>query len=191
MGHFELFARSLATDLQARAPARRVPVRQLAERRVGPQIEQTALWAESRRISIRGELDGAGAGALQRIFVETIGAGFPCVVLDLCRCEFLDAAALGVIARAHDRLAAHGQELIVEGANGQVERLIGLASAISLEVRLNRVGIGPPSGRPGVSAAIGNAPRSEPRRGFRPPRTDPYPGAEPPLRGLETWPSAP
>jgi anti-anti-sigma factor len=94
---------------------------------VALKIEQTVIWAEARQISIRGELDLAGADALRRVLADTVGAGLPCIVLDLSHCEFPDAAALGVIVGMERELAANGQELMVDGATAQVERLIHLA----------------------------------------------------------------
>lgn len=95
------------------------------------QIEQTVIWAESRQISVRGDVDGAGVGALRRLLVDTVGSGLPCIVLDLSTCEFLDAGAAGVIVGLELQLAANGQELVVDGATGRVERLIELARTIS------------------------------------------------------------
>jgi anti-anti-sigma factor len=86
-------------------------------------------------MSIRGELDLAGADALRCVLADTVGPGLPCIVLDLSRCEFLDAAALGVVVVGMElELAANGQELMVDGATGQVERLIELGRAIAPQV---------------------------------------------------------
>lgn len=101
------------------------------------RIEQTVIWAESRRISVRGELDHAGADALRRLLADTVGSGLPCIVLDLSTCEFLDAGAPGVIVGLERQLAANGQELVIDGATGQVGRLIKLARAISPQVYLS------------------------------------------------------
>ena len=155
IGHFELFALSLAPELAARVPTRWVVADRAAGARAAAQIERTVLWAESRQISVRGELDLASAGALQSVFEETVASGLPCVVLDLSACEFLDAAVLGMIVRAGEQLAANGQELMVQGAAGQVERLIELATAISPEVRLNGPRIAPPTSGPAARPASG------------------------------------
>jgi MFS superfamily sulfate permease-like transporter len=53
--------------------------------------------------------------------------------LELSSCQFLHAGALEVITKMQSELAANGQELVVDGATGQVERLIELARAISPE----------------------------------------------------------
>jgi len=85
------------------------------------QIEQTVVWAEARQISVSGEMDLAGASALQHLLVETLGSGLPCIVLELSSCRFLAARALDLITRMQSELAANGQELVVQGATGQVE----------------------------------------------------------------------
>jgi anti-anti-sigma factor len=95
------------------------------------------IWAESRQISVKGEVDKAGAAALKRLLADTVGSGLPCIVLDLSACEFLDAGAVGVIVGLELQLAANGQELVIDGASGRVERLIELARAISPQVRLD------------------------------------------------------
>jgi anti-anti-sigma factor len=126
LGRFELFAISAEGKV-----GRSVPRRHPARRPAAVQIKQTVIWAESRQITVSGELDLAGVAVLRRAFAETVGAGLPCVVLELSGCEYLDAAALGVIVGLERRLAANGQELMVDGATGQVARMIGLALAFS------------------------------------------------------------
>jgi anti-anti-sigma factor len=132
MGRFELFALSDDGKREGEGKAAR-PEAEM--RPAGPsaalKIEQTVIWAEARQITVRGELDLAGADALRRVLVDTVGAGLPCIVLDLSRCEFRDAAALGVIVGMERELAANGQELMVDGATAQVERLIDLGRAIA------------------------------------------------------------
>ena len=90
--------------------------------------------AASRRISVR-----ASSTARRRCRStpdrQYGRIGTPRVVLDLATCEFLDAGALGVIVGLELQLAARGQELVVDGATGQVKRLIDLARAISRQVR--------------------------------------------------------
>lgn len=132
MGRFELFA--LSDDGKRKGEgkaARLVAEMRPAGRSAALKIDQTVIWAEARQISIRGELDLSGADALRCVLADTVGSGLPCVVLDLSRCEFLDAAALGVIVGMQRELAANGQELMVDGATGQVEMLIHLGGAIA------------------------------------------------------------
>ncbi len=94
------------------------------------------IWAECRQITVKGELDHARIGALRRLLADAVGSGPPCVVLDLSTCSYLDAGALRVIVGLERQFAANGQELVVDGATGRVERLIALATAISPQVHL-------------------------------------------------------
>ena len=73
------------------------------------------IWAAARQITVSGELDLAGAGALQHLLADLLGSGLPCIVLDLSTCRFRDADAHGVIAEMQSQLAANGQELVVDG----------------------------------------------------------------------------
>jgi anti-anti-sigma factor len=131
MGRFELIVLTGYGKRDRREPARLVPGIGPSRSPATVQIEQTVIWAESRQISITGELDLTGADALQHLLADTVGSGLPCIVLDLSTCRFLDAGVLGVITEMHLQLAANGQELVVHGATGQVERLIQLAKTIS------------------------------------------------------------
>ena len=135
MGHFELIALSDLGKLRRQESVRSEP--ESLRWRSPLRIEQTVIWAESRQISVRGKVDRAGATALRRLLVDTVGSGLPCVVLDLSACEFLDAGAVGVIVGLEFQLAAHGQELAIEGATGRIEHLIELARAFSPPVRLD------------------------------------------------------
>ncbi len=122
MGRFELVALpdEGKPDDQGK-PARLAPGDRPARAPAALQIEQTVIWAEARQISVRGELDLTGADALQHLLADAVGSGLPCIVLDLSTCRFLDAGALDVITKIQSQLAAYGQELVVQGATGQVE----------------------------------------------------------------------
>lgn len=138
MGRFELVALPEEGKLAGQEkPDRSAPGNRPSRSPAALQIEQTVIWAESRQISVSGELDLAGADALQHLLADTAGSGLPCIVLDLSTCQFLDAVALGVIIRMQLQLAASGQELVVLGATGQVERLIGLARAVAPQICVN------------------------------------------------------
>ncbi|HEV7615475.1 MAG TPA: STAS domain-containing protein [Solirubrobacterales bacterium] len=138
MGRFELV--SLPDEGKPEdqeTPARLAPQNHPARAPAALHIEQTVIWAEARQISVSGELDLAGTGPLQHLLADMLGSGLPCIVLDLSTCQLLDAGALGVITKMQSQLAANGQELVVHGACGQVERLIELARAISPQVCVN------------------------------------------------------
>jgi len=115
MGRFELVA--LPDEGKPEDPEKPAPENRRAQAPAALRIEQTVIWAEARQISVSGELDLAGAGALQRLLADTLGSGLPCIVLDLSTCQFLDADALGVVTKMQSQLAASGQELVVHGAS--------------------------------------------------------------------------
>lgn len=118
MGRFELVALPDEGKHQDREkPARPAPGNR-GSHPTALRIEQTVIWAESRQITVSGELDLAGADDLQHLLADTVGSGLPCIVLDLSSCRFLDPAALAVITELQFQLAANGQELVVHGAGG-------------------------------------------------------------------------
>ena len=136
LGRFELVAFSVDRKLGTRGRPESSPEGRPSRSRVPPRLEQTVIWAESIQITVKGDLDRAGIGALRRLLADAVGSGPPCVVLDLATCGYLDAGALRVIVGLERRLAANGQELVLDGATGQVERLIASAGAISARARL-------------------------------------------------------
>lgn len=114
MGRFELVA--LPEEEKSEGQVKPAPEDRPARAPAALQIEQTVIWAEARQISVSGEMDLAGAGALQHLLADTLGSGLPCIVLELSSCQFLDAGALDVIAKMQSEFAANGQELVVDGA---------------------------------------------------------------------------
>jgi anti-anti-sigma regulatory factor len=119
-GRFEMVAIHLAGDGPQLSQATR------DRRRPGHVgVQQYVRWAECREIAVRGEFDSAACTWVGRVLAATVGAGFPCVTLDLRECEFLDASALALIAGIGDRLERHGQEFVVTPpAAGQPARLL-------------------------------------------------------------------
>jgi anti-anti-sigma regulatory factor len=119
-GRFEMVAIQVAGDGPPLSQANR-------DRRPAGHVEvqQYVRWAECREIAVRGEFDAAACTWVGRVLAATVGAGLPCVTLDLRECEFLDAGALALIAAIGDRLERHGQEFIVTPpAAGQAARLL-------------------------------------------------------------------
>lgn len=92
-----------------------------------PTSPSASLTVEASAVTVRarGEFDFASAKALAGVLAEAAAAGLP-VVVDLSRVSFMDAACLGEIARAHERLTAAGGELRVVGARGVVRRIFEL-----------------------------------------------------------------
>jgi anti-anti-sigma factor len=102
------------------------------------KLTEKVCSAECLEISIEGELDLATAEQLRRVLEQAVGSGFLYVVVDLERCEFLDATALSAIVEGRRRLASFGQELLVYGAGGQAERLLSLTEALESRSVLGR-----------------------------------------------------
>jgi len=94
--------------------------------------------------TVAREVDIATVPQLQERLAAPAAAGRP-LIIDLDRVTFIDAAGLGVLARAASRAAAHGSSLYVVCARHQVQRLFtitGLDRQIPLartvtEARLN------------------------------------------------------
>jgi anti-sigma B factor antagonist len=72
--------------------------------------------------TVAGEVDIATVPQLQERLAAPAAAGRP-LIIDLDRVTFIDAAGLGVLARAASRAAAHGSSLYVVCARHQVQRL--------------------------------------------------------------------
>ena len=75
-------------------------------------------------VHLAGELDIAGAGAVERSVVEVAGST---VVLDLAALRFLAPAGMGALVRAKQRIEERGNRLLLCNANGLVARAIELA----------------------------------------------------------------
>jgi anti-sigma B factor antagonist len=106
---------SLATP----QPRRRLIVGGPLTIEVGPELETclVRLW---------GELDMAGAPALERELLRLLVSRLHTVVLDLHDLEFIDAAGLRCLVTAARRSAANGDQLRILGPQEQVARIFGM-----------------------------------------------------------------
>lgn len=96
-------------------------------------VQEYVRWAECREIAVRGEFDSSACPLVQRVLEKTVGAGLPCVTLDLRGCDFLDAHALALIARIGERFERHGQEFIVRPpTGGQAARILRMTGITDL-----------------------------------------------------------
>lgn len=82
-------------------------------------------------VRARGEFDFSTCQALTAVLTQAGDAGLP-VVVDVADVSFMDAACLGVIARARDKLTLAGLELRVVGAHGVVRRVFELTDLASI-----------------------------------------------------------
>lgn len=92
-----------------------------------------AIIISSRRdsdlVTLRGELDIAGAGALHGCLARLRGRR---VVVDVRHLTFIDAAGMSALVIAHGRAARSGASLVVRGADGGVRRVLDLAGLLHL-----------------------------------------------------------
>ncbi len=89
------------------------------------RLTEQDLWPGCHEIEVAGELDFAVSAelgsALDRIVAERRH-----VLVDLSACEFIDVSGVEVLVRAHERLAAHGCQLLLFGVRGQVRRMLSV-----------------------------------------------------------------
>jgi stage II sporulation protein AA (anti-sigma F factor antagonist) len=78
-----------------------------------------------RQIDVAGELDLAVAEQLQTA-LQRAAADHDQVLISLQACEFIDSTGIATILQAHSRMAEEGRRLAVFGAQGQVERILGI-----------------------------------------------------------------
>ena len=90
------------------------------------RLREEVSWPECLEVLVEGELDRAVAPRMQAALELAIGFAYPYVIVDLDRCEFIDAGGLAVIHAAHRQMLQAGQELMICGASGQVRRVIEL-----------------------------------------------------------------
>lgn len=81
----------------------------------------TPASAQVRHVRLFGELDLAGAPILTERLVEAAGST---VELDLAGLTFIDAAGVGSLVTARNRIEASRNHLSVFGATGHVKRVL-------------------------------------------------------------------
>ena len=96
------------------------------------RIEEGSLTIQSepqdaRFVSLRGELDGENAKALEDVFIRIEATSASRIVLDLSELEFIDSTGLAVIVRADTRARNDGHVLRLLRPHGQVGRAFELS----------------------------------------------------------------
>jgi anti-anti-sigma factor len=76
--------------------------------------------------ALSGELDIAGTGRLRAVLDRLRHDGYTEIVIDLAELSFLDAAGLGVLARAHGEFRAAGGRIVLVGLDPGHRRLLAL-----------------------------------------------------------------
>jgi anti-anti-sigma factor len=89
------------------------------------RLAEEDFWADSRAISIEGELDLAVVDQLRDLLGRAVLEEMH-VLLDFSGCSFIDAGGLAVLVSAEKRLKKRGLRLLLCGVEGQVLRLLSL-----------------------------------------------------------------
>ena len=95
------------------------------------RLSEQDLWPGCHEIDVAGELDLAVSFELGAALDRAVDNRLH-VLIDLSRCEFIDVSGVAALVRGHERLTAHGLQLLLYGVHGQVRRLLnvtGLAGA--------------------------------------------------------------
>ena len=85
-------------------------------------------------VVLQGELDLAGADAVDAVFKGLSAAGHHRLQLDLGALEFLDSSGLRVILSARRHALGAGGELVVTRASTAVERILEVTGLLGLLV---------------------------------------------------------
>jgi anti-anti-sigma factor len=88
-------------------------------------LSEKDIWPGCREIEIEGELDLAVSDRLQAA-IERATEERHHVLVDLSRCDFIDASALTVLVQGHQGLQEHGRQLLLYGVRDQVRRLLSI-----------------------------------------------------------------
>ena len=83
-----------------------------------------------RDVRIQGELDLAVAGQLDEVLATAVEECSE-VLVGLERCDFIDSSGIAVILRAHNRMEADGNRLVVYAPSDQVLRVLSMTGLTS------------------------------------------------------------
>jgi anti-anti-sigma factor len=116
------------TDTQARGSVMGNVARTAAVGVDGGPVFTVEVSSDALRswVTLCGELDLASAPPLRQVLDQLCGDGFPEIVLDLSRLEFLSAAGLAVLHRADEHLRATGGRLILHRPGRLARRVLAI-----------------------------------------------------------------
>jgi anti-anti-sigma factor len=89
------------------------------------KVSERDLQPGCRDVQIEGELDLAVAGELDEVLTTAVGQCKQ-VLVGLERCAFIDSSGIAVILRAHSRMEADGNRLVVYAPTAQVLRVLSV-----------------------------------------------------------------
>lgn len=99
------------------------PHRQHREARFA--LSEKDIWPGCRELEIEGELDLSVSERLKAA-IERARAERHHLLVNLSRCDFIDASALTVLVEGHGDLRECGRQLLLYGVHGQVQRLLSI-----------------------------------------------------------------
>ena len=90
------------------------------------EIERAMNGEEIVAVAIAGELDLADEARMDLVIDFVVGLEVPSVLLDLTRCEFVDATGLRMLLRAQQRIERSGARLAVISPLPTVRRVMDI-----------------------------------------------------------------
>jgi len=90
-------------------------------------------------VTLRGELDAAGAAALMAVITAAMARN-PRIIADLAALEYIDCCALGVLGRVRAQARQAGGDLLLAAPHGLVRRILtltGLTGVFSIHASVN------------------------------------------------------
>jgi anti-sigma B factor antagonist len=91
----------------------------------GFALSEQTIWPGCLEINVAGELDLAVAEELRAALDRAMEKRLH-VLVDLSACEFIDVSGVEALLQGHERLAAHGLQLLLYGVGGQVRRMLAV-----------------------------------------------------------------
>jgi anti-anti-sigma factor len=88
-------------------------------------LSEKDIWPGCRELEIEGELDLSVSERL-RMAIERAMRERHHLLVNLTRCDFIDASTLTVLVEGHRGLRECGRQLLLYGVHGQVGRLLSI-----------------------------------------------------------------
>jgi anti-anti-sigma factor len=96
------------------------------------RLTEQDLWPGCHEIDVSGELDLAVSGRLWAALDRAVGQRLH-VLVDLSACDFIDVSGVEVLLHGHERLSAHGCQLLLYGVRGQVRRMLSVTGLAGVD----------------------------------------------------------
>lgn len=99
------------------------------------EVEREMIGDRIVGVAIRGEYDLADEARTDLAVDFVVGLEIPNVLIDLSRCEFIDATGMRMLLRAQERVHRSGARIAIAGPPPQVRRvfeLTGISERLAL-----------------------------------------------------------